>query len=125
MDEDLKTSLRLERPFLATGKALIDMEMGELILRFNNEKVVFNVFEMMQYHKENPQCYRIDIIEHEQYKKDCNQIIVDPIDQEKNVVTCLYKISNMMQRYALPISYVITPYSYLDSVCLESFCVTK
>jgi hypothetical protein len=33
------------RPFLATGRALIDVEMGKLILRFQNEHVVFNILE--------------------------------------------------------------------------------
>lgn len=116
MDKDSKTPLVLRRPFLATGKAFINVEMGELILRFNNEDVVFNVF----YHKENNQCYWIHTVEHEQDKKDYNQIKGDPGDQEKNVVACSYKTPDMMQMYALLISSFVTLYSYLDSVYLES-----
>lgn len=37
------------------------METGELILRFIKEKYVFNVFEAMKHHKENPQCYKVDV----------------------------------------------------------------
>ncbi|XP_050920095.1 uncharacterized protein LOC127137704 [Lathyrus oleraceus] len=33
------------RPFLETGNAKIDMEVGELILKFNKEKVVFKVYD--------------------------------------------------------------------------------
>lgn len=55
MPENSKTPLVIGRPFLATGRALIDMEFGELILRFNEEKVVFNMFEEIKHHKENPQ----------------------------------------------------------------------
>ena len=40
-----KTQLILGRPFLATERALIDVELGELALRFNKEHMVFNVFE--------------------------------------------------------------------------------
>lgn len=31
--------------FVATGKSLIDLETGEIILEFNNEKVVFNAYK--------------------------------------------------------------------------------
>ena len=53
MAEDEEMSLLLGRPFLATCRALIDVEMGELILRFKNEKVVFNIFEAMKHRNEN------------------------------------------------------------------------
>lgn len=63
MLEDFETTLLIGRPFLVTSKALIDVELGELTLRFNKEKVVFNVFETMNYQKENPKCYRIHTME--------------------------------------------------------------
>lgn len=58
---DVETSLLLGRPFLATGKALIDVERGELILRFNTEQVTLNMFEAMKHAHEDLQCYRIDL----------------------------------------------------------------
>ncbi|XP_016496775.1 uncharacterized protein LOC107815668 [Nicotiana tabacum] len=36
------------RPFLATGRALIDCEMGELKMRLNNEEITFNVQKSMR-----------------------------------------------------------------------------
>lgn len=42
--EDSETRLLLERPFLDTVKALIDVALGELILKFNDEKVFFKMF---------------------------------------------------------------------------------
>ena len=63
MAEDEEMPLILGRPFLATGRALIDVEMGELMLRFHNEQVVFNIFEAMKHRDENPKCYRIDVVE--------------------------------------------------------------
>ncbi|XP_050898001.1 uncharacterized protein LOC127104904 [Lathyrus oleraceus] len=62
MHEDSETPLILGRPFLEMGRDLIDVELRELILRFNKEKIVFNVFEAMKRQKENPQCYRIDMM---------------------------------------------------------------
>jgi len=63
MEEDEEVPLLLGRPFLATGRALIDVEMGELMLRFQDEQVVFNIFEAMKHRNENPQCYRIDVVD--------------------------------------------------------------
>lgn len=63
VSEDSKTPLLLGRPFLATCRALTHVELGELRLRFNKEKIVFNVYEVKKHPKDNPQCYRIDIVE--------------------------------------------------------------
>lgn len=63
MEEDYETPLLLGRPLLATSKALIDVEMGELILRFNKQQIIFNVFGAMNHQKENPQCYIVDVVE--------------------------------------------------------------
>ncbi|MCI35561.1 hypothetical protein A2U01_0056782, partial [Trifolium medium] len=45
MEEDADVPLLLERPLLATGRALIDVEMGELMFRLDDEQVCFKVFE--------------------------------------------------------------------------------
>jgi len=63
MVEDEDMPLILGRPFLATSRSLIDVEMGQLMLRFHNEQVVFNIFEAMKHRAENPKCYRIDVVE--------------------------------------------------------------
>ncbi|XP_016498532.2 uncharacterized protein LOC107817250 [Nicotiana tabacum] len=41
VDEEIP--IILGRPFLATGRALIDCETGELKMRLNDEEVIFNV----------------------------------------------------------------------------------
>lgn len=53
MPEDVETPLLLGKSFLAIGRALIDTEKGELILRFNKEHVVFNVFKAMKHAHED------------------------------------------------------------------------
>ncbi|XP_070042994.1 uncharacterized protein [Nicotiana tomentosiformis] len=40
---DYKVPIILGRPFLATGKALCDIEVGELTFRVGDEKMVFHV----------------------------------------------------------------------------------
>ncbi|PKA48168.1 hypothetical protein AXF42_Ash020513 [Apostasia shenzhenica] len=42
MEEDFEAPLILGRPFLATGRTLIDVQKGELILRVNNDQIKFN-----------------------------------------------------------------------------------
>ena len=39
MEEDHDVSLILGRPFLATGKTLIDVQQGNMVLRINDEHV--------------------------------------------------------------------------------------
>ncbi|XP_050908049.1 uncharacterized protein LOC127121636 [Lathyrus oleraceus] len=63
MSKDVETPLLLGRPFLSTDKALIDVEIVELILMFNKEQVIFNVFEAMKHAHEDLQCYQIDLID--------------------------------------------------------------
>lgn len=63
LDEDLKVSLTIRRPLLSTSRSLIYVELGELILRFQNEQVIFYVFEIMCRHNKNLQCYRVDVVE--------------------------------------------------------------
>ncbi|XP_047253647.1 uncharacterized protein LOC124887770 [Capsicum annuum] len=45
---DLQIPIILGRPFLYTGRTLIDMELGQLILRLNNEQVMFSVCKSMR-----------------------------------------------------------------------------
>ena len=45
MEEDEKAPLILGRPFLATSRALIDVESGELTLRVGDDKVQLSVYK--------------------------------------------------------------------------------
>ena len=44
MEEDEKVPLILERPFLATSRALIDVESGELTLKVGDDKVQLSIY---------------------------------------------------------------------------------
>ncbi|XP_070049891.1 uncharacterized protein [Nicotiana tomentosiformis] len=44
---DYDVSIILGRPFLATGKALVDVEAGEITFRVGDENVVFHVYKSM------------------------------------------------------------------------------
>ena len=63
MEEDSEMPLSLGKPFLATGRALINVQQGELMLRVHDEKVIFKVFEAMKHSMENEKSMRIDVID--------------------------------------------------------------
>lgn len=79
---DAETPLLLGRPFLATSRDLIDMEKGKLILRFNKEQVIFNVFESMKHAHEDLQCYQIDLIDE----------LLENVSKEENLSSPLEKV---------------------------------
>ena len=63
MEEDKEIPIILGRPFLATGRAMIDVQRGELKLRVQEEEVKFNVFEAVRHLAESDTCFMADIVE--------------------------------------------------------------
>nr|XP_016485591.1 PREDICTED: uncharacterized protein LOC107805988 [Nicotiana tabacum] len=53
----------LGRPFLATGRALIDCETGELKMRLNDEEVIFNVLQSMRRPGEYANCSLVEAVD--------------------------------------------------------------
>ena len=110
MAEDEEMPLILGRPFLATWRTLIDIEMGELMLRFHNEQVVFNIFEAMKHRDGNPKCYRIDVVDEivednfrePQPTQPLEKIIVNSIescdhDEDLEVQECIKQLEAIKQ----------------------------
>ena len=62
MEENQEVPLILGRPFLAIGRALIDVQKGELILRVNKEEVMFNIYQAMRFPKDPSTCFRVDVL---------------------------------------------------------------
>ncbi|MCH94344.1 hypothetical protein A2U01_0015302, partial [Trifolium medium] len=64
MEEDSNWEpLLLGRPFLATGRCLIDVELGELKFRTEDQQIIFNVFEAMKRHDDDLQCFRVEVVD--------------------------------------------------------------
>lgn len=61
IEEDKKSSAHHGWPFLATRRTLIDVVAGELSMRVNNEKLVFNVLKATQYLEDNDDCLNINL----------------------------------------------------------------
>ncbi|XP_022873012.1 uncharacterized protein LOC111391965 [Olea europaea var. sylvestris] len=62
MEEDQDIPLILGRPFFATGRALTDVQKGQLILRLDEEELTINVFRAFRFQNEPDSCMQIDII---------------------------------------------------------------
>ena len=52
MKEDREIPINLGQPFLATGRALIDVHSGNLMLRVNDEEVKFNIYHTLKFLEE-------------------------------------------------------------------------
>ena len=63
MEEDKEVLLIIGRLFLAMGKALIDIQKGELRLRVQEEEVTFRVFNVIKNPHDNDSCFILDVIE--------------------------------------------------------------
>ncbi|XP_075106805.1 uncharacterized protein LOC142179822 [Nicotiana tabacum] len=60
---DKEIPIILGRPFLATGRALIDSETGELKKRLNNEEIIFNVQQSMRRPSEFANCSLVEAVD--------------------------------------------------------------
>ncbi|KAI3443836.1 hypothetical protein Pfo_000501 [Paulownia fortunei] len=81
MEEDQEIPLILVRPFLATGRALIDVQRGELTLRVNEDEVMFNIYRALKFQEEPHTCNRIEMLEtclHDHFLK---QIPIEPLER--------------------------------------------
>ncbi|XP_030478313.1 uncharacterized protein LOC115695387 [Cannabis sativa] len=63
MEEDKNIPIILGRPFLATWKALIDVQKGELKLRVQGDEVVFNVLKTMTYPTASDNFFSTDVVD--------------------------------------------------------------
>ena len=63
MEEDKEIPIILGRPFLATGRAMIDLQRGELKLRVQEDEVKFNVFEAVRHPVESDTCFIVETVE--------------------------------------------------------------
>ncbi|XP_070005178.1 uncharacterized protein [Nicotiana sylvestris] len=59
---DYEVLIILGRPFLATRKALVDVEAGELTFLVGDEKVVFHVCKSMRQPNSNEVCSFVDLV---------------------------------------------------------------
>ena len=62
-EEDKKIPIILGRPFLATGRTMIDVQKGELLMKVYDQKVTFNVFKAIELPTEKEECFKIEWVD--------------------------------------------------------------
>ena len=63
MEEDKEIPIILGRPFLAIGRAMIDVQRGELKLRVQEEEVNVHVFKAVRHLAESDTCFMAEMVE--------------------------------------------------------------
>ncbi|XP_075106813.1 uncharacterized protein LOC142179828 [Nicotiana tabacum] len=83
MEENTEVPLILGRPFLATRRAIIDVHQGQLILRVDEERVIFDMQKMIKFpgDESSSSCFQIDVLDDlvDEYKD--NQLINDSLER--------------------------------------------
>nr|XP_016444714.1 PREDICTED: uncharacterized protein LOC107769969 [Nicotiana tabacum] len=87
VDEEIP--IILGRPFLATGRALIDCETGELKMRLNDEEVIFNVQQSMRRPSEYVNCSLVEAVDVILQEDDMTLTAKDPLE------ACLTNLEEM------------------------------
>ena len=62
-EADKDVPIILGRPFLATGRTLIDVQKGELTMRVHDQQVTFNVFKIMYFVDNVEECSAINVLD--------------------------------------------------------------
>ncbi|XP_070048682.1 uncharacterized protein [Nicotiana tomentosiformis] len=87
LDEEIP--IILGRPFLATGRALIHCETGELKMRLNNEEIIYNVQQSMRRPSEFANCSLVEAVDVILQEEDETLNFKDPLE------ACLMNLEEM------------------------------
>ncbi|PIN15182.1 hypothetical protein CDL12_12177 [Handroanthus impetiginosus] len=63
MEANSEILIILGRPFLATGRTLIDVQKGELTMRVQDQQITFNSFKAMKFPNESDECFSVSILD--------------------------------------------------------------
>ncbi|KAL8155756.1 hypothetical protein AgCh_000967 [Apium graveolens] len=62
-EEDKKIPVILGRPFLATGRTMIDVQKGELSMKVYDQKVTFNMFKEIKLPTTKEECFKVEWVD--------------------------------------------------------------
>ncbi|XP_024028757.1 uncharacterized protein LOC112093792 [Morus notabilis] len=105
-EADKEVPIILGRPFLATGKTLIDVQKGELTMRVHDQQVTFNVFKAMRFTDEVEECSAMNVLDSlvaAEFEKTCAEKLMteeDLIDSEINEDNNDKQVSRLEGRHA-------------------------
>ncbi|XP_028785340.1 uncharacterized protein LOC114741254 [Neltuma alba] len=77
---DWNIPIILGQPFLATARTLIDVEEGDITMRVNDEKVIFNMNQALKFPDDSAHCNCIDVIDTTMQEELINSLTKDPLE---------------------------------------------
>ncbi|XP_016195564.1 uncharacterized protein LOC107636578 [Arachis ipaensis] len=80
LGEEGSESIILGRPFLATARAIIDVEQRELTLKVHDESITLDVFPEAQHNEEKETCMEADK-EDLQWKEETNKTLISSLPE--------------------------------------------
>ncbi|PIN21729.1 DNA-directed DNA polymerase [Handroanthus impetiginosus] len=81
MKMDSEIPIILGRPFLATGKTLIDVQKDELTMRVEDQQIIFNVFEAMKFPNESDECFDVSLFDNLVGNESIVEQPLDPLER--------------------------------------------
>ncbi|PIN16610.1 DNA-directed DNA polymerase [Handroanthus impetiginosus] len=81
MEVDSEIPIILGRPFLATGRTLIDVQNGKLTMRVQDQQITFNVFKVIKFPSESDECFSISILGNLVGKESIAERPLDPLER--------------------------------------------
>ncbi|XP_017647948.1 uncharacterized protein LOC108488160 [Gossypium arboreum] len=79
-EADKDVPIILGRPFLATGRTVIDVQKGEVTMRVNDQQITFNVFQSLKCADDIEECHAVsslDSVVEEKLKKTMTKSIMN------------------------------------------------
>ncbi|PIM97903.1 DNA-directed DNA polymerase [Handroanthus impetiginosus] len=81
MEVDSEIPIILGRPFLATGRTLINVQKGELTMRVQDLQITFNVFKAMKFPNESDECFAVSLFDNLTGNKSIIEQPLDPLER--------------------------------------------
>ncbi|XP_057426208.1 uncharacterized protein LOC130719607 [Lotus japonicus] len=96
--EDEEVPIILGRPFMRTARMAIDMDIGKLKVRVQDDEVQFDLYEAIQHPKDKGQCFKIDIIDEVCREADKKPYVFDPLEVALINMCCCSQFNDLEEK---------------------------
>ncbi|PIN03167.1 DNA-directed DNA polymerase [Handroanthus impetiginosus] len=81
METDSEIPIILGRPFLATGRTLINGQKGELTIRVQDQQITFNIFKAMKFPNKSDECFSVSLFDSFAGNESIAKQSLDPLER--------------------------------------------
>ncbi|XP_019257811.1 PREDICTED: uncharacterized protein LOC109236034 [Nicotiana attenuata] len=119
MEENTEVPLILGRPSLATGRAIIDVHQGQLILLVDEERVIFDMQKMMKYPGDESSSGQVPQVmkmpQSEKKRKHWKESENEKVSQEEE-----YKLIEVLRKHKRALGWTITDIKGINpAICMH------